>query len=237
MNKTEIINAIKEIYELETIDIDFDMNTLVTAVNNCDYYLRPGDEQKAFMERFNEIIMECNKKGGAQDLFNWCIHMAKLISLVKTMFNQEYFEAQLAISEVPVNKEFIKNHLNGLTRKQLEKFITFVIEGRLHYGLFISNASSTDMWAELNERCVRKDSRIPRLDRVDYGDLRPKDPFYYFDYLSKQVIVDVFCNHIDKDAALMEAAVVAFCDSGILGLRKCVITELQRRERSLELNQ
>lgn len=235
MNKTEIINAINEIYELETIGVDFDMNKLLTAVSNYDYYVKPGNQRATFMERFGEVL--CRKAENEMNYMDWLNQIVGMIHLVKSTFDKEYFEAQLAVSEVPVNKEFVKNHLNGLTRKQLVKFITFVIEGRLHYGLFISNASSVDMWAELNERCVRKDSRIPILDRVDYGDLRPKDPFYYFDYLSKQVIVDIFCNHIDKDAALMEAAVVAFCDSGILGLRKCVITELQRRERSLELNQ
>ena len=85
------------------------------------------------------------------------------------------------------------------------------------------------MWAELNERCIRKDSRIPKMDRTDYTKLCSKDPLYCFDYLSKRVIVDIFCNHIDKDAALMETVVVAYRNSGLSGLRDCVNAELQRR--------
>ena len=228
MNKTEIINAINEIYELETIGFDFDMNKLVTAVENYDYYVKPGSQREEFMERYGTIL--CKKPENEMNYLDWLNQIVGMIHLVKTTFDKEYFKSQAVISEVPVNKEFIKKHLESLPRKQLEKFISFVIEGRRKYGLFISNASSTDLWAELNERCVRKDSRIPRLDRVDYGELRPKNPFYYFDYLSKQVIVDIFCNHIDKDASLIESAVVSFCDSGISGLRNCVIAELQRRQ-------
>lgn len=227
MNRTEIINAIKEIYELETIGVDFDLNKLVAVVTNCDYFVKPGPQRVEFMKKYGDVL--CKKPEEEMDYLDWLNQIVGMIHLVKTSFDKEYFESQLAISEAPMNKEFIKNHLNGLTRKQLEKFITFVIEGRLHYGLFISNASSVDMWAELNERCVRKDSRIPRLDRTDYGERRPKNSFYFFDYLSKQVIVDVFCDHIDKDIPLMEAAVVAFHDSGIFGLCKCVMAELQRR--------
>ncbi len=228
MNKTEIINAINEIYELEFIDFNFDINKLYTAVLNCDYYVKPGNQRKAFMERFETVL--CKKPENEMNYLDWLNQIVGMIHLVKTTFDKEYFESQLSISETPVDKEFVKKHLNNLTRKQLKKFITFVIEGRRNYGLFISNASSTDLWAELNERCVRKDSRIPRLDRIDYVEFRPKNPFYYFDYLSKQVIIDIFCNHIDKDAVFIESAVVAFCDSGISSLRKCVITELQRRQ-------
>lgn len=228
MNKNEIINAINEIYNLKIIGIGFDMNKLYTAVENYDYYVKPGSQRKAFMEKLGNIL--CKKpqnKMNYLDLFN---QMVGMISLVKTTFDKEYFDAQVAVSQAPMNKELVKNHLSSLTRKQLKKFITFVIDGRLNYGLFISNVNSTDMWAELNEKCVRKDSRIPKMDRADYHELRPKDPLYCFDYLSKQVIIDVFCNHIDKDGALMEAAVVAFRNSGISGLRNCVIAELQRRQ-------
>lgn len=228
MNKTEIVNAIYEIYELKTIGTDFDMNKLFTAVNNYDYYVRPGKQREMFMERYGTVL--CKKAENEMNYLDWLNQIVGMIHLVKTTFDKEYFEAQIAVFETPVNREFIKNHLNSLTRKQLEKFITFVIEGRRNYGLFISNASSVDMWTELNERCVRKDSSIPRLDRVDYGNLRPKNPMYYFDYLSKQVIVDIFCNHIDKDSDLIESTVAAFCKSGISGLQKCVIDELQRRQ-------
>ena len=54
----------------------------------------------------------------------------------------------------------------------------------------------------------------------------------YGDCLSKKIIVDVFCSHIDKDAALMKTAVVTFRNSGIAGLRKCVNEELQRRKQA-----
>lgn len=228
MNKTEIINAIKEIYELETIGTDFDMNKLHIAVENYDYYVKPGSQRRVFMERFGKVL--CMKPQNEMNYLDWLNQIVGMIHLVKTTFDKEYFDTQVAASEAPINKDFVKNHLSNLTCKQLKKFITFVIEGRLNYGLFISNASSTDMWAELNERCIRKDSRIPKMDRTDYTKLCPKDPLYCFDYLSKRVIVDIFCNHIDKDAALMEAAVVAFRNSGISGLRNCVIAELQRRQ-------
>ena len=228
MNKTEVINAINDIYELKTIGVDFNINKLLTAIINCDYYIKPGNKRDAFMERFETIL--CKKPENEMNYLDWLNQIVGMIHLVKTTFDKEYFESQIAISEAPMNKEFVKNHLNSLTRKQLEKFIAFVIEARCNYNLFISNVSSTNLWAKLNERCVRKDNRIPKIDRVDYSELRPKNPFYFFDYLSKQIIVDIFCDHIDKDASLMESAVVAFCDSGISGLRECVISELQRRE-------
>lgn len=228
MNKNEIINAINEIYELKTIGTSFDINKLYIAVENYDYYIKPGSQRKAFMEKLGNILYK-NPQSEMKylNLFNQMIGM---ISLVKTTFDKEYFDDQVDVSQAPMNKEYVKSHLNCLTRKQLKNFISFVIDGRVNYGLFISNTNSTDMWAELNERCIRKDSRIPKIDRADYHELRPKDPLYCFDYLSKQVIVDVLCNYIDKDGVLIEAAVVAFRNSGISGLRNCVIAELQRRQ-------
>ena len=56
MNKTEIINAIKEIYELETIGTDFDTNKLHIAVENYDYYVRPGIQRMVFMKRFAHVL-------------------------------------------------------------------------------------------------------------------------------------------------------------------------------------
>lgn len=227
MNKTEIINAIKEIYELETIGTDFDINKLDIAVESYDYYVKPGIQRMMFMKAFGKIL--CKKPENEMTPTDKLKQTFGMIQLIKSTFDKEYFDANVAVSEVPLNKVVVKNHLNSLSCKQLKEFITFVILGRLNYGLFISNVNSTDMWAELNERCVRKDSSIPRMDRADYTKLCPKDPLYCFDYLSKRVIVDIFCNHIDKDAALMEVAVVAYRNSGLSGLRDCVNAELQRR--------
>lgn len=227
MNKTEIINAIKEIYELETIGTDFDINKLNIAVESYDYYVKPGIQRMMFMKAFGKIL--CKKPENEMTPMEKLKQTFGMIQLIKSTFDKEYFDANVAVSEAPLNKVVVKNHLNSLSCKQLKEFITFVILGRLNYGLFISNVNSTDMWAELNERCVRKDSSIPTMDRVDYTKLCPKDPLYCFDYLSKRVIVDIFCNHIDKDAALMEVAVVAYRNSGLSGLRDCVNAELQRR--------
>ena len=59
MNKTEIINAIKEIYELETIGTDFDINKLNIAVESYDYYVKPGIQRMMFMKAFGKIL--CKK--------------------------------------------------------------------------------------------------------------------------------------------------------------------------------
>ena len=124
MNKSEIINAINEIYELETIGFDFDMNKLVTAVENYDYYVKPGSQREEFMERYGTIL--CKKPGNEMNYLDWLNQIVGMIHLVKTTFDKEYFKSQVVISEVSVNKEFIKQHLESLSRKQLEKFITSV---------------------------------------------------------------------------------------------------------------
>lgn len=229
MNKNRIIKAINEIYELEAIGVDFNMDTLSTAVINCDYYVRPGDKRGAFMQECSRI-MEAHK--GNQEPLAVLGFIVAMLALIKKSFDREYFEEQLAVTEEPVNKEVVKGYLDALDCEHLKDFVAQVVWGRREYGLFISNSASVHLWAELNARCIRKDKRIPSLDRADYYALAPKDPLYYFDYLSREEIVDVFCDHIDKDAALIESATKAFCDSGVVGFRACVILKLHQRKQS-----
>ncbi|MBQ3202272.1 MAG: hypothetical protein IJB36_01360 [Clostridia bacterium] len=229
MINSKTINAINKMYELKTIGFDFNMDELIDAVENCDYYVRPGDKRGAFMQECF-CIMEAHK--GNQEPLAVLGFIVALLALIKKSFDREYFEEQLAVTEEPVNKEVVKGYLDALDCEHLKEFVAQVVWGRLKHGLFISNSTSVHLWAELNARCVRKDKRIPSMDRVDYHALAPKDPLYYFDYLSREEIVDVFCDHIDKDAALIESAAKAFCDSGVVGFRACVILELHQRKQS-----
>ena len=101
MNKTEIINAIKEIYELETIGTDFDINKLDIAVESYDYYVKPGIQRMMFMKAFGKIL--CKKPENEMTPMDKLKQTFGMIQLIKSTFDKEYFDANVAVSEVPLN--------------------------------------------------------------------------------------------------------------------------------------
>ena len=127
------------------------------------------------------------------------------------------------------SKRMLKDHLCRFNCEQLKMFMGLVIKGRLQAMLFVSIGSSLDLWETLNEKCREKDPTVPVCNTQEYIVRYSKNPYYYFDYLSKKTIVQVFCDHIDKDIKLAEKAAYLFYKTGIEAACNYINAELRRR--------
>lgn len=203
----QVIRSIEQVNKLEWIGPDFDSDAVYIAIENSDYYIRPGVNKVMFLRQFEEIFTEYKRldKGTDSHTTAKAIMTMKFIKLIKTSFDESYFKEQIARrrNHVVGNKDTLRNYLKRFDEAQLKEFIRIVILYRVNYGLFISNTSSDDMWEDFNRECRKIDQTIPsEMDLPAGKALISKDPLYFFDYLSKKDIANILCDAIDLDVSL-----------------------------------
>ena len=150
------------------------------------------------------------------------------LEILRDVFIQEMLPEILNPQVDFSSKTMLRNYLYSFNCKQLKIFIRFVIQGRREARLFISNVSSFQFWTTIGEECRKKNPTDPRLQAKYLCESFGGNSFYFFDYLSKKKIAEIFCDHIDKDIKLAEKAAHIFCKSGIKEAGEYVNAELRR---------
>ena len=93
----------------------------------------------------------------------------------------------------------LKESLRKLNRQQLKFFFGILVHGWASRKAFISTQNFRNLWCELNYLCAMVDKSFPD-PHDDYDLLRSfcqAHPYYFIDILSPEVIIDLFCEHID----------------------------------------
>ena len=93
----------------------------------------------------------------------------------------------------------LKESLRKLNRQQLKLFFGILVHGWASRKAFISTQNFRNLWCELNYLCAMVDKSFPD-PHDDYDLLRSfcqAHPYYFIDILSPEVIIDLFCEHID----------------------------------------
>lgn len=142
--------------------------------------------------------------------------------------DREYFETHSETAKELAHKKRLKEIISKFNREQLYEFMNFVITAKRERFLFMSGGSSCEMFADLNELCRKKDDRIPSI----YGDMFLEycriNPTYYFDYLSKRTIAQIFGDHIDKHLDLAVKTAHVFYRSGLHAAYNFMISEIEK---------
>jgi hypothetical protein len=93
----------------------------------------------------------------------------------------------------------LKESLRKLNRQQLKFFFGILVHGWASRKAFISTQNFRNLWCELNYLCSVADQGFPD-PYDDYELLRSfcqTHPYYFIDILSPEIIIDLFCEHID----------------------------------------
>ena len=220
---SRVFESIKYYYEADPTSANFDPSHLDDAIINCDYYVRAGVNRVRFMSDFAKI-METASKITAEDYLHF--FSVELAYLIKRYFDKEYFEMRCKEKQDLSSKKKLKDSVKKMDKETLKEFVKFIITERHTHNLFVSNDSSVNMWKDLNDRCVKRDGRVPALSSVEHNLFSKTDPLYHFRFLSKKTIAEVVCNHIDKDIELATKVANKFYKSRATAARECMLFEL-----------
>ncbi len=167
-------------------------------------YVRPGKHT----DKFTVNVIEALKVGAATGFNNylengsdmWLLDewvrnsiASSALKIARKMFDQKYFEKQIASldPEEVCDNSLLDKYLNLMNKEQLQAFMDDVSSCRANYVAFSNFDFGFEIMDELNERCRTVNALIPATaSGYQYVSFRQKNPYYLFDYLSKEEIVD-----------------------------------------------
>lgn len=101
----------------------------------------------------------------------------------------------------------LKENLMKLSKQQLKLFYGILVHGWASRKAFISTQSFFNLWCELNYLCAAVDEGFP--DPYDNRELLRSychaHPYYFFDILSPELIINLFCEHFDDRIDILTA--------------------------------
>ena len=199
LSTKEVADCIDRIYKLDTFDNNFRFEDVEVALCNSDYYVRPGEIKWAFKREWMKLFTEA-KASGENDLARF-VFIVKLIELIKSFFDKEYFQEQIARRQISTSDKMkLKTYMDKFDKTQLFRFMIAVSASKSEKGMFISEASYVALFKEIDDECRRNGVNIPiALDSPEGVELLRQHPFYYFEILSTKTISDLLCEAIDLD--------------------------------------
>ena len=231
----EIIEIIKKIYKLETMDTNFRHEHVEVALYNCDYYIRPGKAKELFMKQFYRIVEQAKAdlRAMPERMAQWHCSIA-LIELIKQRFDEKYFEEQVKrrrLDTSAAHKDKLESYIKKFDDNQLKSFLTLILSYRLNNGLFVSNNASIAFWVEIEEECRRLGYQIPYcLDHEEGKHFLENNNLYFFNILNKEKIATKLCDAIDLDITLAEAVAEKFYQHGYEAAAQYLSTMIDNRK-------
>ena len=218
----EIISIIRNTYQISTIGPGFNPIEVEVTLYNNDYYIRPGDVKNRFMEEFEKILSESNPlvKGlGFGDNMAYLCRIVQILVLIQKYFDESYFKEQIErrkqLIKNNVNKGELKYFLQKLNVEELRLFFSVMIEGRLEYGLFITEASSANLGRKIRESCRAVGANIPEDSNIqELIEFTENNRTYFFDILNCKVLANLLCDAIDLDITIATSAAQKLYNSG-----------------------
>ena len=233
----EIINIIRNTYQISAIGPGFNPIEVEVTLYNNDYYIRPGDVKNRFMKEFEKILSESNPliKGlGFGDNMAYLCRIVQILALIQKYFDESYFKEQIAHRNQQikpnVNKEKLGKFLKKLNKENFELFFSVVIEGRLEYGLFITEASSANLWRKIRESCRAAGANIPADSNIqELKEFMGNNRTYFFDILNCKVLANLLCDAIDLDITMATSAAQKLYNSGRSAMIEYIKREVKEK--------
>ena len=202
MTNREIINYIdRYCAQKEYLDIYINPGLAFAILAHGYLYMRPDNVSEQFVQGVIKAF-ESGALAGFDDYLKSCgilldeaiyLSMASAaLQVAREMFDKEYFEEQSASldPEEECDSTLLDKYLNLMNKEQLRGFMDDISCGSGNYLAF----SDFDLWFEinneLNERCRKVNPLIPERPSDEHRLFHQRNPYYMFDYLSKEEIVD-----------------------------------------------
>lgn len=206
-NTKEIINIIRKVYNLGSIDHNLNPKEIEVALLNYDYFVRPGEARTHFVMALRNTVKSEIYLVGIPDKDNERINnVFRTIAqfhLIKESFDKAYFEEQVKRRTAPISiesKRELRMHLRKLNRDTLEAFLRTVFIYNMHHGMFISEVSADGFWNEIHILCRAAGVNVPKeLDTIEGDEFLCNNDGFYFNVLSLKTIADMLSDAIDLD--------------------------------------
>jgi hypothetical protein len=103
----------------------------------------------------------------------------------------------------------LKSGLQQLNRQQLKTFYSILAHYWVTHKFFISRQNFYNLWCELNYLSAQFDESFPE----PYDDCEliksfcQAHPFYFIDILSPDIVIDLFCQYLNKQLDVLSSVV------------------------------
>ena len=190
--------TIKKVYESSRVD-DVDSKDIEMAFNcypyyvNCRNYEAPFDEN---WKRFDQCFIPKVEKRDFDASSRRKLAVACWFKIIKELFDPDYFEERLEYHKTHDDNECLFEYMHKLDVGQLKELLP-ILMGELF--VFTWGTKELEIaWENLNKACLEVDDRAPVTNNIydERGYFKHKMHMYFFDYLSKDKIVDIFCNSV-----------------------------------------
>ena len=129
------------------------------------------------------------------------------------------------------DKTPLKESLYQLDTYQMKLFYGILVHCWACRKAFISTQNFRNLWCELNYLCSMVDEGFP--DPYDYELLRSfchAHPYYFIDKLSSEIIIDLFCEHVDDRLGILAAIAQKLDTEGLRAAYEYANTVLELTE-------
>ncbi len=114
-------------------------------------------------------------------------------------------------------KKTLRNNLDKLDKQQFKIFFTIIVHYWVSYKYFISKQNFFNLWCELNELCHKTDESFPdpHTDHELVKAYCHAHPYYFIDILELELVIKLFCEHLDKDLETITMAIEKLHTGGL----------------------
>ena len=200
----------------EDLDTCNNADLAYTILAHGYLYVRPGKPT----EKFRSKLVKAFKVGASIGLNNYLvdritpkpldewirIEMASAaLEVARKMFDKEYFEKQILHldPDEECGESLLYKYLNLMNKEQLKGFIDELTYCRANYLAFSTFETEMEIMDELHDRCREVNSALPKTTSgYEYAAFQSNNPYYLFDYLSKEEIIHAIKNLIIRNKGL-----------------------------------
>ena len=103
----------------------------------------------------------------------------------------------------------LKSDMQQFNKQQLKIFYSILVHYWVAHEFFISKWNFFNLWCEFNYLSAQIDESFPEPydDRELLKSFCQAHPFYFIDILSPDTVIELFCEHLDKQLDVLSGAV------------------------------
>ena len=129
-------------------------------------------------------------------------------------------------------KSMLKENLLKLDTHQLKLFYGVLVHYWASHNFFISKRNLFNLWCELNYLCAEVDESFPE-PYYNFELLKSfyiQHPYYFIDILSPELVINLFCQHLDDRLDLLIDIARKIHTDGLRGAYECSNKTLELSE-------
>lgn len=205
---------------------DFTAREIFTAIAHGYCYIRPGKDTAKFLDKIDNIsekywsdrkkMYSKSKDGIPFEKWLWWKMSREYLDVIREMFAERtlnYFrEAMKDDMKNVYDNELLEDYLYHLDMKELKQVFEGIVTFKESNNFFLSDENYKLMMEEFKECSiyVAEQGAVNQDDFKEHVDYINKTPMFFFNYLCREIIIDIIYRHIDIDPILLAHMIKAY---------------------------